>query len=262
MSADRILALRAQRRAVLEFCRGLTADQWHTPSRASGWLVRDVIAHMGASCRVIWSRQVVDVLQSADTERDNEALVQNRRTWPINQVIGEFARWSRVTAAAMNLAARGPMNTMTVRSGSLGRYPAWLLPSTLVFDWHVHLWHDIAPAVDKPAPPTDARRLTATLEWMLAGLEQMNRDKMGWVDRPLTLSLAGPGGGTWTVAPAGDGLLRVTPGRCDAAAATVAGESIDFPAWATARTPWRTVDLGITGDDLFASRFLDAVNII
>ena len=80
----------------------------------------------------------------------------------------------------------------------------------LVFDWHTHLTYDVAPAINRPVPPIDDHRLAATLEWMLSGLEQMNRDQMWWLDKSLTLTLTGPAGGTWSINPAGQGQLTVT----------------------------------------------------
>ncbi|MDT5182691.1 MAG: hypothetical protein QOI29_849, partial [Mycobacterium sp.] len=76
----------------------------------------------------------------------------------------------------------------------------------------------------------DENSLAATLEWMLTGLEQMNRDQMRWLDKPLTLTLTGPAGGSWRINPAGDGRLTVTESAGTAAAAAITGGSTDFPA--------------------------------
>jgi hypothetical protein len=217
---------------------------------------------MGATCRVLFSPSIIGVSRSSDAERDNDVMVDRRRDWPIEAVMGEFSRWSAAAAVAATACARGVTGRIVAPSGNLGRYPVWMLPSTLVFDWHTHLHHDVAPAIGKPAPPTDRRRLAATIEWMLAGMEQMNREQMRWVDRPLRLSLTGLAGGSWDIAPAGDGLLVVTPAIRDDLAAHVTGSMIDFPAWATTRQPWRDAGLTITGDGQYAADFLDAVNLI
>ena len=92
MAHDRILALKAQRRDVLDYCADLTDEQWNTPSRAAGWRVRDVIAHMGASCRVLFGPSVIQVMRSKDIERTNEDLVDPRRDWPSVRVLADFAR--------------------------------------------------------------------------------------------------------------------------------------------------------------------------
>ena len=262
MADDRILALKAQRRDVLDYCADLTDEQWNTPSRAAGWRVRDVIAHMGASCRVLFSPDMIHLLRTADLERDNDQMVDRRRDWPTSRVLAEFARWSSVAAVAFDVSGRGKLGTITVPLGATGRYPARILPCALVFDWHTHLHYDIAPALGKPAPPTDERRLRATLEWMLAGMEQMNQPQMRWVDRAVTLTLTGLAGGTWDVRPIGDGRLAVTPAARADSVAVIEGASVDFPAWATKRAGWRDSDLVVTGDRDYAERFLDALNII
>ena len=104
--------------------------------------------------------------------------------------------------------------------------------------------------------------MQATLEWMLAGMEQMNQPQMGWVDRPITLTLTGLAGGSWKSGRAGNGRLAVTPAANADSAACIEGASVDFPGWATRRIGWRDSDLAVTGDRDYAARFLDALNII
>jgi hypothetical protein len=132
----------------------------------------------------------------------------------------------------------------------------------MVFDHHLHLRYDIAPALGIEPPPTDGARMTAVLEWMMAGLEQMNRDAMRFADRPLALTLTGRGGGSWRIDPAGGGRLTVRPGEAGDAAARITAASEAFPVWATARQPWRDHDVALDGDGAYAARFLDAVNIV
>jgi hypothetical protein len=104
--------------------------------------------------------------------------------------------------------------------------------------------------------------MAITVEWMLAGLEQMCRTQMSWVDRPLALTLSGPGGGTWSIEQAGDGRLAITEGNCSEAQATITGVVEEFPLWGTTRRPWRDCRIDITGDEDYATRFLDSMNII
>ena len=93
-------------------------------------------------------------------------------------------------------------------------------------------------------------------------MEQMNQPQMGWVDRPITLTLTGLASGSWQIRPSGNGRLSVTPASNTDSAACIEGASVDFPAWATNRTGWRDSDLAVTGDRDYAARFLDALNII
>ena len=264
MTLNRVQALRTQRQLVLDYCAGLTDADWAAPSQATGWRVRDVIAHFGGTCRGLFSRHAITLVFSNDTERTNEELLAPRRAWPTDRVLDEFAQWSRAFAAVASLADQTLVGSAPLRVGSLGRYPVRKLASMLVFDWHTHLTYDVAPAINRPAPPIDDHRLAATLEWMLSGLEQMNRDQMRWLDKSLTLTLTGPAGGTWSIDPAGHGRLTVTESTdtTTAAAAAITGVSTDFPAWATNRIAWRTADLTITGNAVYAEKFLDALHII
>jgi uncharacterized protein (TIGR03083 family) len=263
MTLNRVQALRTQRQLVLDYCAGLSADDWMAPSQAAGWRVRDVIAHMGGTCRGLFGRHAITLIFSDDTEQTNEDLLAPRRTWPTDRVVDEFAYWSDKFIVAASVANQPVVGSTPLRVGSLGRYPVRMLAPMLVFDWHTHLTYDLAPALNRPAPAIDDNRLAATLEWMLAGLEQMNRDQMRWLDKSLTLTLTGRAGGNWRIDPAGKGRLAVTESTdTTSAAATITGASTDFPAWATNRISWRTAGLTIAGDAGYAERFLDALHII
>jgi uncharacterized protein (TIGR03083 family) len=262
MTLNRVQALRTQRQLVLDYCAGLTDDDWSAPSQAAGWRVRDVIAHIGGTCRGLFSRHAITLVLSNDTERTNEELLAPRRAWPTDRVLDEFAQWSKAFTVVASVAEKPLVGSAPLRVGSLGGYPVRKLASMLVFDWHTHLTYDVAPAINRPAPPIDDNRLAATLEWMLTGLEQMNRNQMRWLDKSLTLRLTGPAGGTWRIDPAGHGRLRVTESTDTITAATITGVSADFPAWATKRIAWRTAGLTTTGNTVYAEKFLDALHII
>jgi hypothetical protein len=211
----------------------------------------------------LFSRLAITLLFSDDTEQTNEELLAPRRAWPADRVLDEFARWSMAFIAAASAAGQPLLGSTPLRVGSLGRYPLQKLASMLVFDWHTHLTYDLAPALNRAAPAIDDNRLAVTLEWMLTGLEQMNRDQMRWLDKSLTLALTGPAGGNWRIDPAGKGRLAVTESTdTTPAAATITGVSTDFPAWATKRLSWRTAGLTIAGDTDYAEKFLDALHII
>jgi hypothetical protein len=263
MTLNRIRALKTQRQVVLDYCAGFSDDDWSAPSRAAGWRVRDVVAHWGGTCRGLFGKHAITLVFSDDTEQTNEDLLAPRRTWPTDRVLNEFAKWSRTFIAAASVANQPVVGSAPLRVGSLGRYPMRMLAPMLVFDWHTHLTYDVAPALNKPAPAIDDNRLAVTLEWMLTGLEQMNRDQMRWLDKSLTLALTGPAGGNWRIDPAGKGRLAVTESTdTTSAAATITGVSTDFPSWATNRLSWRTAGLTIAGDTDYAEKFLDALHII
>lgn len=134
-----------------------------------------------------------------------------------------------------------------------------LTTGAMVFDHHTHLRHDIAPALNRPVPGTDAGRMTVVLEWMFAVLaNQLRSAPPDWLTQPIAIILDGPGGGAWSIHPGG--VLMAGP--VHAAAAEIVGPAMEFPEWATRRAAWRERDVRIAGDADYAALFLDEVNVI
>ena len=252
-------AFRAERADVLAFCQSLAPADWRMNSFAEGWSITDVVAHLGSGCHAMFSPQALKLMRSDDVEQVNDELVAARRDRPPVEVLAEYRRWSRVFGAVVPAVTRTPLGRVRVPLAELGRFPARLLPSAAVFDHHTHLRHDMAPALGRPAPGTDANRMAAVLEWMTAVLaNQLTGASPAWLDRPLALTLAGPGGGSWRVETSG----AVTPGRTEPAAAHITGAALEFPEWATRRANWRDRDITITGDVDYGADFLDTVDIV
>ncbi|MET8875499.1 maleylpyruvate isomerase N-terminal domain-containing protein [Nocardia sp. NPDC004604] len=259
---DHIAAFRRERDAVLDFCSRLTPAEWVAPSRAAGWRVRDVIAHLGSECRLNFGPDVVKVMRSRNIERLNDDFVARRADWEIDRVVGELATWSSRIATAARATQPWPLGSIRLPIGELGAHPLRLLPSLLTFDFHTHLRHDIAPALDKDIPATDPDRMSSILEWMLALLANFGANDRIWFDRPIGLTLTGPGGGTWRLEPIGHGRLRAVVGSDAGMAAQITSAAIDFPSWGTTRTPWRSHGVAVTGDAELAERFLDSIDLV
>jgi uncharacterized protein (TIGR03083 family) len=258
---ERLAALRAERQDVLDLCSTLSDDQWQTPSMAEGWLVRDVVAHLGDVSRLLVTPAAVPSMFGNDAEGTNDKLVAKRASLSPDQVLDEYSRWSSRAAALMTVAGRPPLGVVPIRVANLGWYPMRVVPSMLTFDTYVHLRHDIAPALDAEVPPVSGERLAVVVEWMMAGLEQMNRDTMGWLDRSIGITLTGPGGGTWRVEPGRGGRLRVRSGSVTETDAQITGDVEVFPSWSTTRSSWRDAGLALTGDVDLATRFLDSIDL-
>jgi uncharacterized protein (TIGR03083 family) len=260
-TAERLAALRAERQEVIDLCSTLSDEQWRTPSMAEGWLVRDVVAHLGDVSRLLVTPAAVPSMFGKDVERANDELVAKRSSLTPEKLLEEYTRWSSRAAALLKVAGRAPLGAVPIRVSNLGWYPMRVVPSMLTFDTYVHLRQDIAPAVGAEVPPASGERLTVVVEWMMAGLEQMNRDTMGWLDQPIGFTLTGPGGGTWRVEPGRGGRLSVTSGRVADTAAQITGDAQPFPSWATTRSSWREAGLALTGDTDLATKFLDSVDL-
>jgi uncharacterized protein (TIGR03083 family) len=265
MSQLAVDGFRAERDAILTVAKGLTAEEWAQPSACTGWSVRDVMGHMACTLH-----GVVDPAFLPDTtkgtERGMEPSVTERRTWPMEAVIEEYETYSGRAADVFASLQAAPLGDTLIPMADLGTHPMSILPSTFLFDGYTHLRNDILGpngGVDRPEPPRDEQRLRPTVEWMLAGLPWMCADELrDVVDRPVALTLEGPGGGTWTIAPGGpDGRVAVVEQPGSDAVATVHSTDHDFVIWGTRRAPWRD-HVKIDGDADYAARVLDAVNII
>lgn len=224
--------------------------------------MRDVIAHLGAECHLNFTADVLAVVRSRNIERLNDDFVARRADWEIDRVVGEFATWSSRVATVARATGRRPLAAIRIPIGELGSYPLRLLPSILTFDFHVHLRHDIAPALGKEIPSTDAGRMGSVLEWMLPLLANFGARDRIWFDRPIGLRLTGDGGGAWRLEPAEGGRLYVIAGSDDDSATQITSAAINFPSWATTRTSWRSHEVNIAGDFEYAERFLDSINLV
>jgi uncharacterized protein (TIGR03083 family) len=277
VTLDRAAALRREHAEIVRFCRQLGDEEWRAPSAAPGWRVQDVVAHLGGSCHAIFTPTSLKLLSSKDIERTNDVLVARRRDWEPARVLGEFERWGRRLATLTSVLSRTPVAGVPAPLGELGRFPAAvLLSSAFLFDQHTHLRHDIAPALGRPAPATDGLRMSLVLEWMFAVLgNQLRAARPPWLTRPISISLAGAGGGRWRIGVDG-GVTAVGPAvgtvvdpAVGMAAGTdrdsvthIAGAAAEFPGWATLRAPWRERDVRIEGDEALGAALLDHMNVV
>lgn len=257
---NRLSALRAEQRAMVEFAESLTDDEWNAPSAASGWRVGDVVAHLGALSRSMYApAAALAVLRADDIERENDRAVDHRRQWTRSRVVMEYKRSSSRLSAFASVVTRSPLAPMRMPLAGVGRFPfGQMMTGAMVFDHHTHLRHDVIPVLDRPEPATDEHRMSVVTAWMVTVLdEQIRRTPLTWLAAPVSLSLAGPGGGTWVIGA--HGVLRSRDAQTSAA---ILAPAVSFPAWGTKRVPWRESDVQIKGDVHTAGRFLDAVNVV
>jgi uncharacterized protein (TIGR03083 family) len=253
-----VAALRSERTEMLDFTRSLTDDEWRAPSAAAGWSIADVVGHIAATAHNFYTPSL-EILRTKDLEASNEGPVERRRSWTRERVMTEYEKSSRRAISLVNAIRRSPAARLRFSLAELGRYPIGLMISgALVFDHHTHLRHDMAPALGRPVPATDADRMRAVLTWMTAVLSnQIAHAPVDGLDARIALTLTGPGGGTWWIDEAG--VLTPSDGKV---AAHITAPALTFPDWGTQRSSWRESDVTVTGDAQLAARFLDAVNVI
>ena len=248
----------------VEIFKSLSDDEWNLPSGCEGWSTRDVLAHLASTLHGIVDPALMPDM-SGGTEAAMEAPVAERRTLPVEQVLDEYETFSEQAGNIFAMAQDPPMADMELAMNDLGTHKMSIFASTFTFDVYTHLRHDVLRprgSIDRPEPPRDDARIGATLEWLLAGLPWMCAAQLEFVDRPFVLTLTGPGGGSWTIAPGGDeGRVTVTEGADAAAVATITSDAHDFVAWSTHRRPWREC-VELSGDAEYASQVLDAIRLI
>lgn len=263
MALDRIAAVRKERDDVVAFCRSLSPADWSKPSRCDGWSVQDVVSHLSAIAHGVFTPWMVMFMAAKSVERNNDADVERRRSWAPEQVLAEYEKWSARMVKLLALGQRPPLSKAPFKIGELGVYPMALVASASAFDTHVHLRYDLAPALGRTLPAPGAGTVAVVNEWMLQGIPRMCRRELSFMDRPVTIILEGPGGGTWALLPgAGRKPGRVRPAPVAGSAADILANSAGFAGWATQREPWRQRDVKIDGDEAYAARVLDAIRIV
>ena len=97
-----IEAIERNRARFVAFCESLTPEQLARPVPESTWRVREYIAHLGTLDTAL-TRMFDEVARGAnadsgridgatfDVDEFNEAQVQERRAWPLDQVLAEAA---------------------------------------------------------------------------------------------------------------------------------------------------------------------------
>jgi uncharacterized protein (TIGR03083 family) len=260
---DRIAAVRKERDDVVEFCRSLTPAEWATPSTCEGWSIQDVLAHMAGIAHGVFTPWMVKFMTTKSIERNNDADVETRRSWEPAKVLAEYEKWSSRMVKLLALGQRPPLAKAPFKVGELGVYPMAQVASASVFDTHLHLHYDMAPALGRTLPTPAPGTIAVINEWVLEGIPKMCREALSFMDRPVTITLEGPGGGSWGLVPSPGGkAARVQPAPVTGSAAQITAAASEFALWTTHRKPWREQDVKLDGDEAYATRILDAVRVV
>ena len=248
MSQEGITALRIAVDEVKSVITTLTEEEWSRPSGCIGWSVRDLVAHMSSNYK-----ETVDPSPAPDepinlpAERMMDLLIEPRKDWSNEEILAEYLAFCDQAVDVLASLQEEPM-------ASTDAY---------AFDHYCHLRIDLlAPEgpIERRLPASDATRLGPAVRWMITGMPQMQSDLGLALAAPITLTLTGPGGGVWTIAPAGN-EITVSEGASSACVADVSSNGHSFVNWGTKRSPW-SEHCKVTGDQAVAAKFLDALNII
>ena len=267
MTTEAVAAVRAGIADAMSVFEDLSPEEWAAPSGCEGWRVQDVAAHMSSNFKA-----TADPPPPPDepppplpAERLMDMLVEPRKSWSSEQVLDELRTYAQLLVDVLSQLQEPPVASAPLTVADLGTYEMHELADAYAFDVYCHLRVDVlAPRgpIERDLPPADDVRIGPAVGWMLAGLPQMQGDAFGFVDRPISLQLEGPGGGEWLIQPAGEDRLAVEAAAADADAAAVVRSSADaFVVWGTKRADWRE-HTTLDGDVQLASRFLDTLNIV
>lgn len=245
----------------------LTPEEWLAPTACPGWRVRDMVAHLAAS-----ARGVIDPVPEpadapplpADRERVHDVMVARRADWTIDEVVQEYRTYGEKLAELVLGFQSEPIASSTMELPGLGVYPLHLGANASTFDYYCHLYHDVASPrgpLERDLPEPDHRTLYAALEWMMAGLPQMQGSELDdTVAEPITFRFTGPGESEWTLSrPDRENGLVVEETAGGAVVVTSTADS--FVCWGTQRADWRQ-HCAIAGSESLAIPLLDALNII
>lgn len=264
VSQEGISALRLAVEEVKTVISTLSDEEWDRPSGCQGWTVRDLVAHMSSNYK-----ETVDPSPAPaepldlPAERMMDLLVASRETWTNKQILEEYLAYCDQAVAVLASMQEEPLASTPLPLADLGTYPMHALADAYAFDHYCHLRIDLLSPdgpITRPVPPADAVRLGPAVGWMITGMPQMQTDLGTQLTASITLSLTGPGGGSWVISPVGDGI-EVSSSDGSDSVAEVTSSGHDFVKWGTKRSDWRR-HCTITGDSAVASRFLDALNIV
>jgi Mycothiol maleylpyruvate isomerase N-terminal domain len=236
MSNGALEALRADREALLEICKGLDHSDFQKESGCAGWSLQDLVAHMGALFRMVVDPSTVADLTGIPVEQAQNVLVERRRSWGPDQVVGDY---ESVSAEALEGLSAFVGQEFEIPLGDLGTYSADLLVNAYTFDHYTHIRADMfgprGPLVGA-VPSSDEFHLAPTIDWTEAAIAQQNSGIVAAIPGTVEMNLHGPAARSIVV---GTGE-RVASISCD---------TKDFVLMITNRASWTEAGVVASGDE-------------
>jgi uncharacterized protein (TIGR03083 family) len=269
MSHAGITGMRCAAEDILAVTDHLNDSQWHQPSAATGWSVKDVVCHVGCLLELLQAAVAGAAAPEIGIEALNDAQVAQRRDWTPTHVVDYLRAQLTSAITVFTTLQEEPVASVQTTMLDLGSYPLHAIADMFAFDMITHLRYDIltprGPITDT-VDPLDEQRLTPAIAWLLGGITQMQPELATHLRAPLALNLTGPAAQHILISraqnPGATTLLEVRPDpAAGLAAATITSTTADFLAWSTTRLPWYD-HVTITGDSDTAIEFLDALNLV
>lgn len=265
MSKEGMAGMELAAQELLGVAEMLTDEQWHQPSGAQGWSVKDVVVHAGCLMAYLMAAVTGAAVPGMGIEELNEAQVAEKRGLDGTATMAYVRRELAAAQAAFAPMQEEPLASATAPLPDLGTYPLHAIADMFTFDITTHLRYDIVQPygpVDVILEPLDERQLGPAMSWLLRGIPQMQRDLPRKFDGPVGLELTGPAGSRVVISSDATAITVIPRSDFGSEPRTVITSSAeDFLAWSTTRLPWQQL-VSITGDRDEAARFLNALNLV
>lgn len=265
MSEAGVTAARALVDEVNALLDRLTPAEWAADSACHGWRVHDVVTHLGFFFNFIADPELVlPENPSGTSERLNDAAVRERADWSSRQAIDYYREQSTAGLAALAALQGAEVRDTPLTMLDLGTYRMGQLSDAVAFDHLVHLTCDLfAPSGPLPAAPVSlSAAIDPAIDWMIAGLPQMNGAAVAPVlRRPVGLRLTGATERSFVLSrDTGTSAVLVTEAP-ELPADLAVTSATDFLRWATTRSAWRSA-VTTSGDRALVAAVLDAIDIV
>ena len=146
-------ALGSQFEEIAALCAELTEDQWLTPTCLPGWTVKDNVAHMAGTERMLLGEPTpevpVDHLEHVrnDIARINEAWVESMRALAGAEVLAELRRATAARMEALGAMSQAQFDEPSWTPAGHATYGRFM--RIRVFDCHLHE-QDVREALGLP----------------------------------------------------------------------------------------------------------------
>jgi uncharacterized protein (TIGR03083 family) len=250
---------------LLSVAETLTDEQWHLPSGAQGWSVKDAVVHAGCLMEYLIAAVSGNVVPGIGIEALNDVQVAEKRGLDRAETMAYVRQELTAAQAAFAPMQEEPLASTKAPLQDLGTYPLHAIADMFTFDITTHLRYDIVKPrgpIDASLPPLDERQLGPAVSWLLGGIPQMQPDLPKEFAGPIGLDLTGPAG-TRVVISSDSTAITVIPRSVfdSEPRAVITSSTKDFLAWPTARLSWQGL-VSVTGDRDEAARFLNALNLV
>src|SRR6201996_5571799 len=162
MPSSALKAIEADRDALLELFQGADDSVWSEDSGCRGWTVQDLISHMACSFWLAVDMSSLPDSAGLPAERAADLYVESRRSMTPEEGVADY---ESVSAKGLELLAAVQSQNVDVPLGSVGNFPASVVPTAFAFEHYIRIRYDLfapdGPLSGEP-PASDELRLAPT----------------------------------------------------------------------------------------------------